>query len=219
MATAEPAKPVRTHDGQGAGQELGQGILTAITAPGAADGAAPVRLDGFVGEIANMTVGLDRSPLIGGPALTIPAASLLHHPPQLVHAVAQQLAGAIETATNRPVELTLSPEELGRVRMTLAASGEAGLTLTISADRPETIDLMRRHIDQLAQDFRDLGYRNLSFNFSRDEQPQGHQHDVGQENGRHPDHAEPARPDLPTQLAPVAVPSGLQTADRLDLRL
>ena len=41
--------------------------------------------------------------------------------------------------------------------MTLATH-DGTLTLAIHTDRPETIDLMRRHIDQLAQDFRDLGF-------------------------------------------------------------
>lgn len=78
-----------------------------------------------------------------------------------------RLAEALAPFADRPVELTLSPEELGRVRMTLTTQ-DGTLTLTIQADRPETIDLMRRHIDQLAQDFRDLGFTNLNFSFGQD---------------------------------------------------
>ncbi|MEZ5888268.1 MAG: flagellar hook-length control protein FliK, partial [Paracoccaceae bacterium] len=87
-------------------------------------------------------------------------------------AIGRQLAQGLDAHRGGPVEVTLSPEELGRVRMVLQG-GETGLTLTLTAERPETLDLMRRHIDQLAQDFRDLGYRNLAFSFANEGGRQG----------------------------------------------
>ncbi|QPZ92821.1 flagellar hook-length control protein FliK [Thioclava electrotropha] len=73
---------------------------------------------------------------------------------------------------DRPVEIALSPEELGHVRMTLHAS-QNGMTVAIQADRAETLDLMRRHIDTLAREMHDMGYGALNFQFSqRDERPQ-----------------------------------------------
>lgn len=77
-----------------------------------------------------------------------------------------RLAETVAHFPDRPVELTLSPEELGRVKMTLTTQ-DGALSLAIQADRPETVDLMRRHIDQLAQDFRDLGFTSLSFSFAQ----------------------------------------------------
>lgn len=62
------------------------------------------------------------------------------------------------------VEITLAPEELGKVRMTLHAA-DGGITVAVQADRPDTLDLMRRNIDSLARDFRDLGYADISFSF------------------------------------------------------
>ncbi len=85
-----------------------------------------------------------------------------------------RLAEAVAHFPDRGVELTLSPEELGRVRMMLSTH-DGALTLAIQADRPETIDLMRRHIDQLVQDFRDLGFTDVSFSFSRDDTASGGQ--------------------------------------------
>ncbi|MFD3191731.1 flagellar hook-length control protein FliK [Sedimentitalea sp. HM32M-2] len=64
----------------------------------------------------------------------------------------------------KPVEISLNPQELGRVRMALTTS-ETGVTVVIQSERPETLDLMRRHIDQLAQEFQQLGYENTSFQF------------------------------------------------------
>ncbi|MGB3314973.1 MAG: flagellar hook-length control protein FliK [Albidovulum sp.] len=76
----------------------------------------------------------------------------------------QRLAETVARFPDRPVEVTLSPEELGRVRMSLSTH-DGTLTMSVQADRPETLDLLRRNIDQLAQDFRDLGFRDLSFSF------------------------------------------------------
>lgn len=78
---------------------------------------------------------------------------------------AAQMADALIKQPNRPVEITLNPEELGRVRIALNHA-DSGLTVTITAERPETLDLMRRHIEQLAIEFRRLGYENIGFEFS-----------------------------------------------------
>ena len=66
-----------------------------------------------------------------------------------------------------PVELSLSPEELGKVKMTLSAT-DGAMTLVVTAERHDTLDLLRRNIDQLAQDFRDLGYDSLEFSFGQE---------------------------------------------------
>ena len=87
-------------------------------------------------------------------------------------ALGPQLAEAVARFPDRPVELTLSPEELGRVRLTLSTS-DGGLVLAVTAERPETLDLMRRNIDQLARDFREIGFSDLSFSFTQqDRRPQ-----------------------------------------------
>lgn len=79
--------------------------------------------------------------------------------------IARQLADVVAQMPNRPVEITLSPEVLGRVRLTLKVS-DTGVVVNLLAERPETLDLMRRHIDQLGQDFKALGYDDIAFSFS-----------------------------------------------------
>ena len=80
-------------------------------------------------------------------------------------AVLRQLADALPgTPAPGSVELTLNPPELGRVRLSLAPS-EAGIAVLVQAERPETLDLIRRHADQLAQDFRAMGYGATAFAF------------------------------------------------------
>lgn len=80
--------------------------------------------------------------------------------------MAQQIAEVARMMPDRPVELTLSPEELGRLRMTFTVEGNT-LSVALSAERPETMDLMRRHIDALAQELREIGYDDVSFDFTQ----------------------------------------------------
>lgn len=80
--------------------------------------------------------------------------------------VARQLVDVMAQATQRPVEITLSPHELGRVRMSVH-SDDGVITVNIIAERADTLDLMRRHIDQLGQSFRAMGYESISFAFGQ----------------------------------------------------
>lgn len=83
-------------------------------------------------------------------------------------AVLRQLAEALPgTPAPGSVELTLNPPELGRVRLSLAPS-ETGIAVLVQAERPETLDLIRRHADQLAQEFRAMGYGATAFAFGQE---------------------------------------------------
>lgn len=78
--------------------------------------------------------------------------------------VAQQLVASVTTVKEGVTEITLRPDELGRVSLRLSGN-EAAMTVLLTAERPETADLMRRHLDVLTQEFRALGYTNLTFAF------------------------------------------------------
>jgi hypothetical protein len=92
----------------------------------------------------------------------------------LAQSVSRQIATAVTQMPDQPVEIALSPEELGKVRLILHAS-EHSMIVTVQAERPETLDLMRRNINMLAADMRDLGYSELSFSFSdHPQQRSGH---------------------------------------------
>lgn len=113
------------------------------------------------------------SPLIAAPtpgdldAPAPPATRREAAPPAMAHDIARQLSAGFAAAPGGKVEVILSPEELGRVRMTIL-NDDRGLTMTFVAERAETLDLMRRNIDSLAQDFRGLGFGTLNFAFSRE---------------------------------------------------
>ena len=82
-------------------------------------------------------------------------------------AVTNQIVQLFARATAEgTVEVRLQPEELGRVRLALSPV-EAGVTVHISAERQDTLDLLRRHVDLLANDLLSQGYENLSFSFGQ----------------------------------------------------
>jgi flagellar hook-length control protein FliK len=71
--------------------------------------------------------------------------------PDLPRATVQQLVDASVRATERPVELVLNPEDLGRVRISMSMT-DASVTLNLGAERSETLELLRRYSEILAQE-------------------------------------------------------------------
>lgn len=117
----------------------------------------------------------DRAPLPGAellplaeptPTTTAPASARVEAMPPPV----RQVVEAMQTLPARPVEISLSPEELGRVRLSVA-TGDSGLVVQVMAERGETLELLRRHIQELAQEVRALGYGSVAFSFSGFGQP------------------------------------------------
>jgi len=119
------------------------------------------------------------------------------------------MAEALHRADNGRLELSLSPRELGKLHMTLHP-GDTGINVTIHTERSDTMDLMRRHIDLLGQEFRDLGYRDVRFDFG-----QGNQR-----SGQEPRAAPPqATPDpISPQVTPPA-PLAAAARGGLDIRI
>lgn len=86
--------------------------------------------------------------------------------------VAPQIAAAIIAAitVSGPVgdalEVALSPEELGRVRIDFRPEA-GGMRVVLTAERGDTLDLMRRHGDQLMADLREAGFDGASLSFGQ----------------------------------------------------
>lgn len=128
--------------------------------------------------------------------------------PETARQVATQIATAVTSNQGKTTDIALNPEELGRVKLSITAS-DGAITLNVLAERPETQDLLRRHMDLLAQEFRQLGYTSISFSF-------GEQTDDAR--------SETSRPDTPPETevqdpseTPTIVPE--QTRSGLDLRI
>lgn len=136
------------------------------------------------------------------------AQSLAEHAPRVIETIAH----AARALVDRPVELALNPEELGRIRMTLQAT-DGGMSVQLTVERPETLELLRRNIDLLAAELRQAGYERLSFGFTGDQQAGGQPM---------PRPASPAAPIMETDV-PIADPQHplrLSHAEEgLDLRI
>ncbi|WP_425050924.1 flagellar hook-length control protein FliK [Psychromarinibacter sp. S121] len=141
--------------------------------------------------------------------LPLPATRIATDP-ALPRQLAIQLLEAARGNPDRPVELVLEPVELGRVRMTMAGS-EGAMQVSLAVERSETAELLRRHIETLAQEFRQLGYRDVSFRFSGEGTSAngGQGFAGGGSGGGAPDMADTAEP------APVRI----TLTDRMDIRL
>ncbi len=139
--------------------------------------------------------------------------------PDMARSVAVQIAEVVSTAHDRSIELKLHPEELGRVSMTLS-NDSGGLTVTVNADRAETLDLMRRNIDLLGQELRRLGYGSVDFSFGDGRSGTGGAQTSDNARTAPAESGEPGAVDDPTDAAlrPARARSG-HKAGGIDIRL
>ncbi len=155
-ATAPPAAPTLTSETPSytvlpnsvigtRPQETGDVIEQALTASGS---------DGLLRE--------ERAPALDNARRSISGASRV----ELARSVAAQIGDAARGSTEGTIEVRLSPEELGRVRLSMIQT-EFGLTVTIVAERAETLELIRRNTELFAQDLRNLGHQNIAFSFDQ----------------------------------------------------
>lgn len=126
-----------------------EAIRPAAAAAASSEGAMPIAADARAPEVT----GSDRA-RVDAPNRT-----------EMPRGVVGQVVEAVRQGRDGRVELSLVPEDLGRVRMSLQP-GEAGLHLVLQADRPETQDLLRRHIALLETELAGLGYAEVSVDFS-----------------------------------------------------
>lgn len=123
--------------------------------------------------------------------------------------VLQQVTDALVSTRGDRTEIALSPEELGRIRLVMSGSDRG--QITIWAERPETLDLVRRNADLLTQQLADAGVSAGSLDFRRDDRS-----DSQPAQGRAGDDD-----DIPLSAAPMRVrmsPTALSDR-RLDIRL
>ena len=130
----------------------------------------------------------------------------------------RQLADAIvRTRDDGIIEIRLDPVELGRVTVLLGTDHRSGLG--IIAERLETLDLIRRHSDQLLQDLQDNGMPDARLDFMRQDSRSG----GGQRGDGHGRQAgvEAARTQMPV-VTPAAAPAShppVLAPSRIDIRL
>ena len=152
------------------------------------------------------------------PLSSSPAVPQLTSAPLPVPQIANQITAALSQSADGATELALSPEELGHVRLRLErdAKHPERMVVHITFERPETLDLFRRHAGELADALRDAGYAGADIGF-------------GQQDGgagtpdRSPAFAAPdygSGASVPTEAqTPDSPPPRLMAGASLDLRL
>ncbi|WP_394225663.1 flagellar hook-length control protein FliK [Paracoccus marcusii] len=225
VAPARPGRPIPATESVATARPVDAGPINA--APPPVDRAAPDRpaptvardpviaarseIDlpaGLAETLAELPFGTDSHT----PAAARPTAAAgsgwqaASHDPR---PVLQQVTDALVSTRGDRTEIALSPEELGRIRLVM--SGPDRGQITIWAERPETLDLVRRNADLLTQQLADAGVSAGSLDFRRDDRS-----DSQPAQGRASDDD-----DIPLSAAPLRVrmsPTALSDR-RLDIRL
>ncbi|MGP9803525.1 flagellar hook-length control protein FliK [Paracoccus sp. NSM] len=122
-------------------------------------------------------------------------------------------SGGVAVTTARGVtEIALSPEELGRVQISVL--GQDKPLIVIMAERPETLELLRRNADLLGTELREAGLEGgaLSFRDGPPPEPQRLLRETTQEGS-----VETGIPVIPLAIAQEA--GRLAAQRRIDIRL
>lgn len=162
---AEPAQAIRAgadaHQ-DGRGPETAAGTQTATLPPAMPAGWPQTEWLALSAIATGSETGTpERAPTLSIPA---PLAPVIHHLPVPIHDL-PRVIGSQGASPSGVTELSLAPEELGRLRMQMAPDGDS-IRIVLSAERPETLDLLRRNVEQLAADLRQMGFASSSFSFS-----------------------------------------------------
>lgn len=89
-------------------------------------------------------------------------ASIPMAPPTLTPAIVEMA----RSGNDGPINLALAPEELGRLTISIRQEGDF-VHVSMMAERPETLDLLRRHAGDLLADLRQSGFSGASFSFGQ----------------------------------------------------
>ena len=185
-----------------------EGAQASIAAPEGRSTIPP----GFVAATI-APLAADPVPQISHSAQPVPAKAT-----EVVQNIAQQMSAQISNSGSDGFEVALAPDELGAVRLRLHSS-DAGSVLIVQAERPETVDLMRRHIATLEHELRSLGHDALTVRFAGN--PSGGGSANPQDGGSQDGSAQTNSPDDPVETTdhPRQSPQRISVSDHLDLRL
>lgn len=143
----------------GPGAPLGPPVTPAVAARHPED-AVPAALDFAALALA----AADRMPN-APPAPAAPTAPQAAPVPHL----AAQITATLQQRPDGTTEIALSPDELGSVRLQVQPDAQHPdrVVVHLAFDRPETMDLFRRHADQLAEALRSAGYAEARLDFGQ----------------------------------------------------
>jgi flagellar hook-length control protein FliK len=218
LAPAEVAAPAPAMD-RAVAREMRE---TARSDPGVVATTMPARPTETANaalQVPDIAVQLD-VPELSAPRATeapgVPSSSAPVAAPDVDvrRSVVDQLLATVRATSAGTVEIMLSPEELGQVRLDMKMV-DGVMMVRIDAERPETLDLMRRGADVLFRELRDAGFGALNLSFGSGTPQRGGFASSGHAAGR-PDRD--THIDVQAATAPSSPARGLGPA-RLDIRI
>jgi flagellar hook-length control protein FliK len=88
--------------------------------------------------------------------------------PEFTSPVTRQIVDVIQAriTAEKVIEVSLNPAELGRLKLSLTPA-ENGLIINVTAERAETIEMVRRNLADLEKAFSEMGHENITFSFDQ----------------------------------------------------
>lgn len=136
------------------------------------------------------------------------------NPAHVAQSILRQIGDQAGNQQGDRIEVTLTPEELGKVRLVI--SGGERPAVAVYADNPETLDLLRRHADLLAKELRDTGLSGADLSFADNTGTGGRQ---AAADGRSPPEMISGRvaPQIEPAVAPTRPPP--RVGSQIDIRI
>ena len=220
---AQLVQAVEAGDGGGSGDDAKGGLTGEGGSGGAQSGASARVPDG-----SQISGGADSARQSGGADFASTLSSVRSARPGMAAGATDQVAVQLQHSAkdgNGSISMQLRPEELGRIDIKLDIDQQGLVNATITADRPQTLELLQRDSRSLERALQDAGLQtdsgSLSFNL-RGENGQGSNPQNNQGDGGRPNHQNRLLAQLddtkPADLAVVTrryqVPNG-----RIDVRI
>lgn len=203
VSVASPSGPAST---SGTGAAAGYDTFPTKVASGSLpDSGRPDRPTGDVDVMPGAFPFSMTAPHSTSATSQVVTASLPNLPPQIAADIAAFAAGL----PDGPVTLQLRPDELGLLHFHLTRTAE-GTHIHLTVEQPGTLDLLRRHADELLSDLQRAGFAGTSLSYSGAQDENAREGSAARISD---DSIEPPPSAFPTAPPPVTAPG------TLDLRL
>jgi flagellar hook-length control protein FliK len=90
-----------------------------------------------------------------------------------VEAASQVIAAIRADKGSKEIDVRLDPPELGRVKISFSFERSDIVTATVSSERTDTLDLLRRHQEDLARELERAGFSKVRLDFSANDSGRG----------------------------------------------
>ena len=142
----------------------------------------------------------------------LPPSIANHTEATLPPTVISDLLNIAQLRPDAPADLTLNPEELGRLRFEMTQSGDT-IRVVLTVERADTLDLLRRNADQLMAEFKQAGFTGTTLSFGQWRQGSAYQ------SSRQPTHINSKPAESGAIDAGFTQPKARRVSSGLDLRL